>query len=152
MAPYEGFVDEYQLRLDVGGRLREEITAMNVDNFIVSPQRKFVEKWREPGVWTTLSAADIDELARELASLPNELPSEEEDAKRFDALMLRLQLARLQGDARFVKMAEQLRRIAALLEEKKNIPMIRAELALILEIQSDEWWQDTTVAMFENVR
>lgn len=30
--------------------------------------------------------------------------------------------------------------------------MIRAELPLILELQSDEWWQDTTVAMFENVR
>lgn len=62
--------------------------------------------------------------------------------------MLRIQLARLQGDHRFVALAEQLRKIAELLEEKKNIPMIRAELPLILDLQTDEWWQDTTVSMF----
>jgi len=111
-----------------------------------------VEKWRAVNAWKNLTSADLEELAHELASLPNELPSEEEDAKRFDSLMLRLQLARLQADHRFERLAEQLRKIAGLLEEKKNIPMIRAELQLILEIQSDEWWQDTNVSMFENVR
>jgi len=151
--PYEGFVDEYRLRLEVTSRLRSEVEAMNVDNFVVRPQRRLVEKWRTSDAWKNLTSADLEELAHGLASLPNELPGEEEDAKRFDSLMLRLQLARLQGDHRkFEKLAEQLRRIAGLLEEKKNIPMIRAELPLILELQSDEWWQDTTVAMFENVR
>jgi type I restriction enzyme R subunit len=151
-APYEGFIDEYRLRLDVADRLRTEVEAMNVDNFVVRPQRRLVEKWRSVNAWTSLTSADLEELAHELAALPNELPSEEEEAKRFDSLLLRLQLARLQGDHRFVRLSEQLRRIAGLLEEKKNIPMIRAELPLILELQSDEWWQDTTVAMFENVR
>jgi type I restriction enzyme R subunit len=150
--PYEGFLAEYRLRLDVTGRLRSEVEAMNVDNFVIRPQRRLVEKWRGAEAWTNLTSADLEELAHELATLPNELPSEEEEAKRFDSLLLRLQLARLQGDHRFVKLAEQLRKIAGLLEEKKNIPMIRAELPLILELQSDEWWQDTTVAMFENVR
>jgi type I restriction enzyme R subunit len=150
--PYDGFLAEYRLRLDVTGRLRSEVEAMNVDNFVVRPQRRLVEKWRTADAWTSLTSADLEELAHELAALPNELPSEEEDAKRFDSLLLRLQLARLQGDHRFARLAEQLRKIARLLEEKKNIPMIRAELPLILELQSDEWWQDTTVAMFENVR
>jgi type I restriction enzyme R subunit len=150
--PYAGFLEEYTLRLDVADRLRAEVDAMNVDNFIVRPQRRLVEKWRSGESWRSLTSADLAELARALAPLPNELPSEEEEAKRFDSLMLRMQLARLQGDHRFARLAEQLRQIAALLEEKKNIPMIRAELPLILEIQSDDWWQDTTVAMFENVR
>ena len=150
--PYDGFIEEHLLRLDVADRLRTEVDAMNIDNFIVRPQRRLVEKWRSGESWATLTSGDLEELARAIAPLPNELPSEEEDAKRFDSLILRLQLARLQGDHRFVRLAEQLRQIAGLLEEKKNIPMIRAELPLILEIQSDEWWQDTTVAMFENVR
>jgi type I restriction enzyme R subunit len=150
--PYAGFLDEYHLRFDVADRLRGEVEAMNVDNFVVRPQRRLVEKWRTVNAWKSLTSADLEDLARELASLPNELPAEEEDAKRFDSLMLRLQLARLQADHRFVRLAEQLRKIAGLLEEKKNIPMIRAELPLILELQSDEWWQDTTISMFENVR
>jgi type I restriction enzyme R subunit len=150
--PYEGFLDEYRVRLELADRLRKAVDAMNVDNFVVRPQRRLVEKWRSGSAWKSLTSADLEEIARELASLPNELPTEEEEAKRFDSLLLRLQLARLQGDHRFARLAEQLRKIAGLLEEKKNIPMIRFELPLILELQTDEWWQDTTVAMFENVR
>jgi type I restriction enzyme R subunit len=150
--PYHGFLDEYRLRADVASRLQSEVEAMNVDNFVVRPRRRLVEKWRQSEAWQKLTSADLEEIAHEIASLPSEVPSEEEEAKRFDALMLRLQLARLRGDHAFTKLAEQLREIAGLLEEKANIPMIRAQLALILEIQSDEWWQDTTLAMFENVR
>jgi type I restriction enzyme R subunit len=150
--PYDGFIDEYRLRLEVANGLRDAVESMNVDNFVVRPQRRLVEKWRGLEAWQNPTSRDFEELAHELASLPNELPSEEEEAKRFDSLLLRLQLARLHGDGGFIRLAEQLRRIAGLLEEKKNIPMIRAELPLILDLQSDEWWQDTTVAMFENVR
>jgi type I restriction enzyme R subunit len=42
--------------------------------------------------------------------------------------------------------------IAGLLEEKASIPMVQRELALILEIQTDEWWQDVTTPMLETVR
>ena len=34
----------------------------------------------------------------------------------------------------------------------RNIPMVAAELALILELQTDEYWQDITVPMLESVR
>jgi type I restriction enzyme R subunit len=125
--PYDGFIDEYRLRLDVADRLRGEVESMNVDNLVVRPQRRLVERWRAGDAWKSLTSADLEELAHELATLPNELPTEEEDAKRFDSRMRRLQLARLQGDGRFAKLAEQLRKIAALLEEKKNIPIIRTE-------------------------
>ena len=36
--------------------------------------------------------------------------------------------------------------IAGLLEEKASIPMVREQMALIQEVQTDEWWQDVTVA------
>jgi type I restriction enzyme R subunit len=42
--------------------------------------------------------------------------------------------------------------IAGLLEELQNIPMVGAELSLILELQTDEYWQDITVPMLETVR
>ena len=42
--------------------------------------------------------------------------------------------------------------IAAQLEEQRTIPMIRAQLPLIAEVQTDEWWQDVTLAMLEDVR
>ncbi len=149
---YEGYISEYALRLNVATTLHQEVAAMNVSNFIVRPKRKLVETYSGFDAWAALTDAQRAELSHEIAGLPTELPSEEEEAKRFDFLMLRLQLARIRGDHSFVRLAEQLRAIAGLLEEKANIPMIREQLALILEIQSDEWWQDVTLPMLENVR
>jgi len=47
--------------------LHGEIEAMNVDNFVVRPRRRLVEKWRVADRWKELSSADLEELARELA-------------------------------------------------------------------------------------
>jgi type I restriction enzyme R subunit len=150
--PYQGYVSEYALRLNVATTLQEEVAAMNVSNFIVRPKRRLVETYRAFDAWKTLTDAERAELAHEVAGLPSELPSEEEEAKRFDLLMLRLELARLRGDHSFLRLSEKLRAIAGLLEEKANIPMVREQLPLILDVQTDEWWQDVTLPMLENVR
>ena len=42
-----------------------------------------------------LKADALAELAQEVAGLPSELEAEDEEAKRFDLLMLNLQLARV---------------------------------------------------------
>ncbi|HEY6342640.1 MAG TPA: type I restriction-modification enzyme R subunit C-terminal domain-containing protein [Bryobacteraceae bacterium] len=42
--------------------------------------------------------------------------------------------------------------IAGLLEELDSIPMVREQMALIQEIQTDEFWQDVTAPILENVR
>jgi type I restriction enzyme R subunit len=39
-----------------------------------------------------------------------------------------------------------------LLEDLGNVPMVAAEMALILEVQTDEFWQDITLPMLETVR
>ena len=125
---------------------------MNLDNFIVRPQRKLVEKFADPKSWTVLSHDDLHDLATNVAGLPSEIEPEDEEAKRFDLLMLRLQLAILRHEPGFDRLSAQVRAIAGLLEEQANIPMIRQQLVLIEEIQSDEWWQDVTPAMLEDAR
>ena len=39
-----------------------------------------------------------------------------------------------------------------LLEERHTIPMVAAELELIQDLLRDEWWQDVSIPMLENVR
>ena len=48
--------------------------------------------------------------------------------------------------AGFERLRDQVRRSPALLEEKAGIPMVREQMALILDVQADEWWQDVTIA------
>ena len=66
---------------------------MNPDNFIVRPHRRHLEKYAVREQWSKLSAEDALEVTLHLAGLPAELPQEDETAKRFDLLLLNLQLA-----------------------------------------------------------
>jgi type I restriction enzyme R subunit len=141
-----------QLRHDTAGRLQSEVAAMNLDNFVVRPKRRLVETYAKPEAWAEVSAEARRELAQEVAGLPSELPAEPEEAKRFDLLMLRLQLAVLLIEPSFERLRDQVKEIAGLLEEKANIPMVHAQLELIQDLQSDEWWQGVTAPMLETVR
>ena len=66
--------------------------------------------------------------------------------------MLNLQLAGLRAEPAFERLRDQVKAIAGLLEEKSSIPMVREQMPLIQELQTDEWWQDMTTPMLETVR
>jgi type I restriction enzyme R subunit len=152
-AIYDGEpVTDAQLRQETAALLQRETAAMNLDNFVVRPKRRLVEKYAKPEAWVTLTPDALSELSHEVAGLPTELDPENEEAKRFDLLMLNLQLARLRAEPSFARLQKQVVEIAGLLEEKDTIPMVHAQMALILEVQTDEWWQDVTLSMLETVR
>jgi type I restriction enzyme R subunit len=146
-APAEG-----ELRRETAALLQAEVAAMNLGNFVVRPRRRLVEKYAAVEAWSTLSAEAMTEWAQEVAGLPSEIETDDEEAKRFDLLMLNLQLALLRAEPGFERLREQVTAIAGLLEEKAAIPMVHQEMVLIQEIQSDEWWRDVTLPMLEQAR
>ena len=149
---YDAVVSSMDVRNGASSLLHAEVAAMNLDNFVIRPKRRLVEKYAVTEAWTALTDDSYIELANEVAGLPSELNPEAEETKRFDLLMLNLQLAMLRAEPAYVRLSEQLRGIAGLLEEKAAIPMVRDQLALIMDLQTDEWWQDVTVPMLEVVR
>src|SRR5204862_2269966 len=64
----------------------------------------------------------------------------------------KLQLAMLRSEPGFARLRDQVKDLAGLLEEKSAIPMVREQMSLIQDVQTDEWWQDVTVPMLEGVR
>ncbi len=144
--------NEAELRIAVAGMLHGEVAAMNLDNFVVRPKRRAVEKYAKPEAWMRLSGEALAELSREVAGLPSELEPEPEEAKRFDLLVLNLQLALLRSELGFERLRDQVKALAGLLEEKSAIPMVRAQMELIADVQTDEWWQDVTTPMLERLR
>jgi type I restriction enzyme, R subunit len=144
--------NETEVRDAIGALLHKEVASMNLNNFVVRPHRRLVQKYAKPKAWSLLSTDDRIELAHEIAGLPSELDPEQEEAKRFDLLCLNLQLAYLRSYHNYENLRDQIRGIAALLEEKAAIPMVRVQMELIQDIQTDEWWQDVTIPMMESVR
>ncbi len=143
---------EDSLRQELAEHLQAQVAAMPLDNFLVRPKRRLVERFAQTAAWEELRQDDCDTLARDVAGLPSALVDDDEEAKRFDVLMLRLQLALLRVEAGFTRWREQVRTIAGLLEEKSSIPMVRAQMPLLQEIQTDVWWEDVTTPLLDHAR
>ena len=140
------------LRDDLAEGLREIVQGMSLDNFLVRPKRRLVEKYAAPDAWRRLGLDDQAELTDQIAALPSSFTDEDVAAKQFDLLVLRAQLALLRTEAGFQGLREKIVGLAGLLEEKRTIPMVAREMALILEIQSDDYWEGVTVPLLETLR
>jgi type I restriction enzyme R subunit len=155
---FEGFgparsqMTERDLRNSLAEDLRSRIAGMTLDNFLVRPKRRLVEKYANPDAWKRLDLEEQGELAHQLAGLPTAVVDDDLAAKQFDALVLRAQLALLRGQKAFETLRDRIIQIAGLLELKANIPMVAKELALIQDIQGADFWPDITAPMLETVR
>ena len=114
---HEGICPEAELRADLSTLLRTEVASMNFDNFIVRPRIHLVEKYQDPKAWEKLTINEYVELSREVSGLPTRLEPEKEEAKRFDLLLLTLELGLLKNEPYFDRLAKHLQSIAAILEE-----------------------------------
>ncbi len=140
------------VRRSLANHLQREVEAMNLNNFVVRPRRRLVEKYAKPESWVSLPKETLTDLSQEVAGLPSGLDPENEEAKRFDLLALSLQLSLLRHEPDFVRLRDRVKQITGLLEEKATIPMVREQMVLIQDIQTDEWWLEVTVPMLEVMR
>ena len=144
--------DEPDLRKSTVDGLHEIVAGMNLDNFVVRKHRKAVEHFAQPDTWGALTPEDV-EAVLPLAGLPSSVRDDDEDAKRFDLVVLRRQLAQLNADA---LAAEQLRSriqdVAASLLGRTSIPSVAAQAVLLESVAGDEWWIDVTLPMLEEAR
>ena len=60
---------EADVRRETAELLHDEVAAMNLDNFVVRPKRRLVEKYAKPEAWAELRPRRSHELAHEVAGL-----------------------------------------------------------------------------------
>ncbi len=146
---------EGDLRATITATLREVVAGMSMDNFLVRPHRRMVEKYAAADAWASAPTLPADELeaVAALGGLPTSVRDDDEHAKRFDLLILTRQLADLQGDAGVAeKIRATVQRIAAVLLTKTTIPSVAQQALLLESVAGDEWWVDVSLPMLELVR
>ncbi|WP_300006945.1 DEAD/DEAH box helicase family protein [Pseudonocardia sp.] len=144
---------EKPLRASTTETLHRFVAGMTLDNVLVRPHRKWVERYADGAAWTSISDDDAQQLVTHLAGLPSTDTDDDEQAKRFDLIMLRRQLAQLDGDAVTAeRLREQVQEIAAVLLGKRAIPSVAEQIVLLDAVASDEWWIDVTLPMLEVAR
>ncbi|MFT4187986.1 MAG: DEAD/DEAH box helicase family protein [Aeromicrobium sp.] len=143
---------EPDLRAATADTLRGIVAGMNLDHFVVRRRRRAVERFADAEAWTTLTPGDVEE-ALTLAGLPSSVRDDDEDAKRFDLLVLRRQLAQVEGDATGADRVRQtIQAIAVALLSKTTIPAVAEQAVLLESVAGDEWWEDVTLSLLELAR
>jgi type I restriction enzyme R subunit len=139
------------LRAAIVEMLRKQIAGMSFDTFEVRPHRRSVERYSATDAFGRIDVEQISDLDP-LARLPTSVTDTDGPAKVFDHLILKMQLAMLRRERTFLGMAQKVVVLAGLLEAKSVIPMIAAELPLLQEIQTDDFWRDVNLSTLEEVR
>jgi type I restriction enzyme R subunit len=80
--------EDIQTEGELRGRLKQtlnaQVSAMNLANFIVRPEREHVERFQKPDAWNGLSGEAVGTLTHHVAGLPTQLKNDDITARLFD--------------------------------------------------------------------
>ena len=143
---------EQQMQDALVDELHGEVAAMNPNNFIVRTEGEQVARFARRKAWHVLDGSAIADLRNHVAGLPSEQPSDPIAARLFDLLCVNLQLSKLRNGNDWPALQQRVVDIAAALEAMQAVPIVKAELPLIQDIQTEDYWKDITLPMLEQLR
>ncbi|WP_455072939.1 type I restriction endonuclease subunit R [Prevotella jejuni] len=130
--------------------LHTQVSQLSRARIDVRAYLQTIEPYREREAWACLSDLDVAELKGIAHLLPR--PKENEAAKKFDVLMLYLQLEQLDSTVKADNSRASVIKIAQLLEKKATIPAVRERMETIKEVQTAGFWECRTLDSLERVR
>ena len=117
--------NNFELRAQFAGMLKAKVCSCNKNNFIVRPNLEDVEKFEKTESWYSLSQADKNTLDYRISNLPFTIEEEDPDAKKFDLLIYKIELALLKQDPSFISLKLQVMELAEQLLTRESSSGIR---------------------------
>lgn len=145
--------DEYTKGLhdEIKTLLMEQVSVLSDSHISVREKWEAVSHFKEKEAWVYLSEVDVTTLSNDIAPL---LPKNtlDENAKKFDLLMLLIELSLLDGETNPNKAVHSVQIIAEKLQGKATLPQVQAKMGTIKEVLSDVAWQNVSLRWLEKVR
>lgn len=127
-----------------------QTNQLNEEQFRVRQAIRYVHKYQNPDNWQSLSIIQTNEIRDHLAELLAPY-SDDELAKRFDLLMLTIELAYLE-QSNASRPIQRVITTAQKLEKLGTIPQVAVQKELLAEIQNTEYWKEASLVEIEKVR
>ena len=145
--------DEYAKGLhdEVKAIMKEQVAALSDSHISVREKWADVSHFKDENSWVYLSEVDVNTLTNEIAPL---LPKNtlDEGAKKFDVLVMLIELSLIDGETNPVKAVHSVQTIAEKLQEKATLPQVQAKMGTIKEVLTDVAWQNVSLSWLEKVR
>lgn len=152
-AQLAALLPESPLRGGLRSYLHELVEAIPPGHVLVRPQdRAVLEHYRRPESWAVIGDADVEKLTEHIAGLPMPTMAEQESAKRFDLLILQLQVGLFREDPARAQNQQRVERIAVDLLAVDNINAVLKQRELLASLSDPQWWEAVTVEDLEQVR
>ena len=136
-----GNPDNIALAHELLDMLHRSIAGLNKDNFQVKMRLRYVDEFEKRERWNNLSSDDVHNIEKNLSGLPNPEPVHEL-TRRFDLLMLKLQLAELLSLTQSERLQNNLINIAQQLSKKYTIPEVAHSRQLIEEMKNPDFYRE----------
>ena len=130
--------------------LHQQVNDIVKERKDARPYWNIIEPFRDKEKWTYLSDVDVLRL-KEIGKL---IPQDDDDesAKKFDVIMLHLQLAHIDSTVRVGQFRQVVVNIAAHLEKKGIVPAVMARIDTIRKVQKNQFWENESLDSLESVR
>lgn len=145
---------DMEVRAEAVRWLTSFVGGIPTESFMARRHGDTIRTYRSSEAWASpLSPVTADDLATALGGLPTSAATDDEQAKKFDLVVLARELAQLEGDDRQAARSRTIMEgVAAALLEKQTIPQVAAAADLLLDVASEDWWEDVTLPMLERAR
>ncbi|MBT2721460.1 DEAD/DEAH box helicase family protein [Bacillus sp. ISL-46] len=129
-----------------------QVAQLDEQHFLVRPHHRQVERFRLNKGWEPISEDSLREALDHLGRLVS--TDDDEDVKRFDLLILKLQLSLVQPKSTksTKKLVTNVIKTGQKLQEKVVIEAVKKVLPVIEEVQTNEFWENVTETDLERVR
>ncbi len=145
--------DEYAKGLhdEIKTLLKEQVASPSDSHISVREKWADVSHFKDNDSWTYISEVDVNTLSNVIAPL---LPKNtlDESAKKFDLLVMLIELSLIGGEGKATKAVHSVQTIAEKLQEKATLPQVQAKMGTIKEVLTDVAWQNVSLKWLEKVR
>ncbi len=145
--------DEYARGLhdEIKALLKEQVSSLSDSHISVREKWADVSHFKDENAWTYISEVDVNTLSNVIAPL---LPKNtlDESAKKFDVLVMLIELSLIGGEGNATKAVRSVQTIAEKLQEKATLPQVQAKMGTIKEVLTDVAWQNVSLKWLEKVR
>lgn len=131
---------------------KDFVKGLNTESFIIRNELKYVEKYQKDETWQNIKDDAIAELINHLALLPSELDLGDENARRWDLLIIETERQLIDHDDDFTKNKKVIMLTAQDLQSRGTIPEVKKNIALINAIATDEYWVSVTLEELESIK
>ena len=139
-----------KLHDDLKVLLHQQVNGIVKERKDARPYWSIIEPFRDKDKWAYLSDVDVLRL-KEIGKLIPE-DDDDESAKKFDVILLHLQLAHIDSKVRVGQFRQVVVNIAAHLEKLGTVSAVMAHIDTIRNVQKPQFWENESLDSLEHVR